>query len=498
MCIRDRFGNSRAAGKSVNDVTVDDIRKYGHLSIADADEYADTVYRIPEEGIEYEGSDISNLSGERMPLYATDLYEYGNDGVGRYPFGIERNELVTRESVEPKYSLTGQELVDFLEQYDGNAGSTNASEGYEGYLSRVNPSGTRIAAEDRPNLMMGDMYGMLPRGSDIIGEKGDVTFHRSPDGDYYATAYNPDVGEQDVVGYIMGRGDSTELQVVSEMQGQGIGGELQYLFRSENPDAPTGGLTEAGERALERTYDRLFDEGLVSANASKTSGFMGQLLNADDIPKPEIRNLFSEDVYHYMNTNKMEGDVFDSSKSFSRLDRLGPHVGTAKAAEDRYHAFYARSPELVKDYLNLTQSSTGMTMPLKARVDRPFLNEQGQPFQESELLDVMNKYADDNNIKDLDVAAAQFRKDLTDAGFTNVPYVNAIEDRGSISHIMLTGRTAGDPEVLRSRFARFQDPYDESIMAANASALGGLLTQSLSEKQANKIEDYLYRTGLLQ
>ena len=58
------------------------------------------------------------------------------------------------------------------------------------------------------------------------------------------------------------------------MQGQGIGGELQYLFRSENPDAPTGGLTEAGERSLERTYDRLFDEGLVSANASKPIGLL--------------------------------------------------------------------------------------------------------------------------------------------------------------------------------------------------------------------------------
>ena len=147
-------------------------------------------------------------------------------------------------------------------------------EGFEGYLSRVNPSGKRIAAEDRPNLMMGDMYGMLPRNSDVIGEKGGVTFHRSPDGDYYATAYNPDVGEQDVVGYITDRGDSTELQVVAEMQGQGIGGELQYLFRSENPDAPTGGLTEAGERSLERTYDRMFDEGLVSANASKGTGAM--------------------------------------------------------------------------------------------------------------------------------------------------------------------------------------------------------------------------------
>ena len=150
-------------------------------------------------------------------------------------------------------------------------------EGFEGYLSRVNPSGKRIAAEDRPNLMMGDMYGMLPRGSDIISERDGITFHRSPDGDYYATAYNPDVGEQDVVGYITDRGDSTELQVVAEMQGQGIGGELQYLFRSENPDAPTGGLTEAGERSLERTYDRLFDEGLVSANRSRAAGVLATI-----------------------------------------------------------------------------------------------------------------------------------------------------------------------------------------------------------------------------
>jgi hypothetical protein len=236
----------------------------------------------------------------------------------------------------------------------------------------------------------------------------------------------------------------------------------------------------------------------AAANASKTVGFFGMFGGKEVKPKPEVRNLFSEDVYHYMNTNKMEGDVFDSSKSFSRLDRLGPHVGTAKAAEDRYHAFYAKNPEMVKDYLNLTQSSTGMTLPLKARLDRPFTNDEGQPFQESELLDVMNTYADNNNIKDLDVAAERFRNDLTDAGFTNVPYVNSVEDRGSISHIMLTGRTAGDPEVLRSRFAKFQDPYDESIMSANASALGGLLSQSLSEKQANKIEEYLYRTGLLQ
>ena len=124
-----KMKTARAAGKSVNDVTVDDIRKYGHLSIADADEYADTVYRIPEEGIDYEGSQVSDLTGEEMPLYATDLYEFGDDNVGRYPFGIERNELVTRETIEPKYSLTGQDLIDFLRDYDTTAANVSKSAG---------------------------------------------------------------------------------------------------------------------------------------------------------------------------------------------------------------------------------------------------------------------------------------------------------------------------------------------------------------------------------
>ncbi len=136
--------------------------------------------------------------------------------------------------------------------------------GFESYLKQVNPGGKRIAAEDRPNLAMGDMYGMLPKGSEVVGSNNGVTFHRGSDGNYYATAFNPDVGEEDVIGYITNRGDGTELAVVQEMQGKGVGGELQYLFRNENPNAPTGGLTEAGEASLSRTYQRLAQEGLLA------------------------------------------------------------------------------------------------------------------------------------------------------------------------------------------------------------------------------------------
>jgi len=250
------------------------------------------------------------------------------------------------------------------------------------------------------------------------------------------------------------------------------------------------GLLDAGIDAIEYPDPefgiRVVNPNILGANASKSAGGLAQ-------------TMFTDDVYHYMKSPTMEGDVLDTSRSTGRLDRLGPHVGTAKAAEDRYSQFYSIHPEMVDQYLNEFNETTGVTLPLRARLDQPFLNREGQPFQESELLDAMNAYADANNIADLDVAADKFRKDLTDAGYTNVPYINAIEDRGNVSHIMLTGRTAGDPEVLRSRFAAFEDAYDPSIMAANASPISGLLAQSgVSSEQAQRIEDYLYRTGLLQ
>jgi len=138
------------------------------------------------------------------------------------------------------------------------------SEGFQAYLNQVNPDARRIPPENRPNLMMGDMYGMLPKGAKLVKSSDDVSYYRGPDGDYFATAYNPDVGEMDVVGYSMGGGRETDLQVVDQMQGKGIGGELQYLFRKENPNAPTGGLTEAGEKSLQKTYKRLSDEGVLS------------------------------------------------------------------------------------------------------------------------------------------------------------------------------------------------------------------------------------------
>jgi hypothetical protein len=129
---------------------------------------------------------------------------------------------------------------------------------------------------------MGDMYGMLPKDAEVVGELDDVILHRGANGDYYATAYNADLGEQDVVGFIQGRENGTELAVVEEMQGKGIGSELQYLFRRENPLAPTGGLTEAGASRLESTYDRLAAEYMDPLEqVAKEFGVSKEVLKAE-------------------------------------------------------------------------------------------------------------------------------------------------------------------------------------------------------------------------
>ena len=584
-----KMKTARAAGKSVSDVTVDDIRKYGHLSIADADEYADTVYRIPEEGIDYEGSQVFDLTGEKMPLYATDLYEFGDDNVGRYPFGIERNELVTRETIDPKYSLTGQDLIDFLRDYDTTAANASKSagllttsaadlrrqanierfgydpnetpevSGFDAYLRRVNPSDKRIPEENRPNLRMGDMYGMLPRDADYVSNIGSADIYRTPDGSYYATAYNPDLGEMDVVGYAIKGDKETDLQVVSEMQGKGIGGELQYLFRKENPDAPTGGLTEAGEASLLKTYNKLRDDGVVAANASKSAGLLTTAASeAQDMAKRilELRaegrasevtdEMMAQADPQYMFANtplpmdeasrmaRAEAAGFDvDSPVFhggaSGIKAMDADVSEGKdfdtgvwTTSDRYNANrYAGSRTEGAPKINDQQNwsiydDRGSVYPLLAKTsgygetnfrgrnwgDAPegaIIRGGGQPSQRiSEVREDWRAWPYTSEA----VRAARDTgrsglviKDVVDIG-PNFPHKDHIGLGSEISDDVV----AIDPSTLRSRFARFDPEFAHlsNLSAANVSPLGGLLAQSgVSDKQAERIEEYLRRRGLL-
>jgi len=253
----DVIGNTRALGG----LDFDFIRGRGDPAMAQG-----VGADVPFGGLSAPSIDdqIAELDVQVKAL-RQDFLDNPNDTAA---FDEYKNAQRMRNDLKDQRAVSRAQGRDVMPSAEEPVRTATSDEGFEAYLDEVNPGGTRVAAEDRPNLMMGDMYGMLPSNSEVISAQDGVTFYRSQGGDYYATAFNPDVGEEDVVGYITNRGDSTELAVVGEMQGQGIGGELQYLFRKEQPDAPTGGLTEAGERSLQRTYERLRDEGIVDGETS--------------------------------------------------------------------------------------------------------------------------------------------------------------------------------------------------------------------------------------
>ena len=237
-------------------------------------------------------------------------------------------------------------------------------------------------------------------------------------------------------------------------------------------------------------------------------------------PRRSGDDISYDDVYHYMKSNKMIGDKLMPPSEGPRFDRLGVHVGTPRQAEDRFRSQVGGGSWKSIDYdLARLGKETGVTLPLKVRTEKPFTIKDFEEFgididpsissrsfeidgetvlSEDGVREAMSAYADNKGVG-LDEGLALFKEELTDKGYTNIPYVNMIEGvkpsetfakdfkytPENVSNIMLVERTAGDPEVIRSRFAQFNDAYDPSIVAANTSKSAGILA-AVSNKDPNK------------
>jgi len=367
------------------------------------------------------------------------------------------------------------------------------SEGFQAYLNQVNPDARRIPPENRPNLMMGDMYGMLPEGAKLVKSSDDVSYYRGPEGDYFATAYNPDVGEMDVVGYSMGGGRETDLQVVNEMQGKGIGGELQYLFRKENPNAPTGGLTEAGEKSLQKTYKRLSDEGVLSMIPAPTTS--RPLNPAEQMAKDvldmraagragevtEEMRAAADPQYMYFNTplpmdeasrmargENFPQDVYHSTGATfsefipSAVGRHGKGVYTGKNRLD-VESFLPRD-----DYTKSFDPGA-QTLPLRIPEDSAFASE----MKWQDALPDRWEYGDPKDVQDAIEGYATGADVLSEAGYKGVVQPATDWD----------GRVIFNPANIRSRFALF-DPEFKHLRNLSAGVGGmGLLGMSYPQEE---------------
>jgi hypothetical protein len=408
------------------------------------------------------------------------------------------------------------------------ARAPTADQGFEAYLSRVNPAAARIADTERPNLGMGDMYGMLPRNAQKVGERDGVTFYRGRDGATYAVAFNPDVGEMDVVGYAMPGGNMTDLAVVNEMQGRGIGSELQYLMRSQDPYALTGGLTEAGERTLRGTYNRLRDEGIVSANRDEIAGLLAMAAAAEPRNAAEqmARDILdmraagragevtdemmaqADPQYMYNNTplpmdeaSRMvrAGEAgFDTSVPLyhggrDNLQNVSRLEGNAEGGAGTFYMTDERS--VANSYApNRTNPSGENIMPLLARsgdyreagYTRPFPADGTQQQMDAWLLgnDAYNERMSGEGIK-----SAVYNQQINAARRNNQPGVvmrqtvdNRIDSQSALPSDVFI---ALDPANIRSRFARFDPEFSHlsNLSAANVDPLVGLLGVLAAEEQ---------------
>lgn len=107
----------RKVGK--NNPTLDDVRDHGRLNIIDAD-LDQNIYNV---GDYWYTQEVTNLYGDRIKFWESNIYDEGDvySGEGRMvdmPVGPEPNDWISRDSVEVSYSITGDDLIEYIKDYD--------------------------------------------------------------------------------------------------------------------------------------------------------------------------------------------------------------------------------------------------------------------------------------------------------------------------------------------------------------------------------------------
>jgi len=107
---------SRAIDKPYAQIVRADIVAHGHLSIFLVERDDESVVRAVD--VSYDR--FEDLSGRRLRWWETPLYDQGDPYTGagerkQVPFGVEPGDYITAQSLSPDYTLTGEDLVAFLD-----------------------------------------------------------------------------------------------------------------------------------------------------------------------------------------------------------------------------------------------------------------------------------------------------------------------------------------------------------------------------------------------
>lgn len=206
----------------------------------------------------------------REAIAKGDLDGLSSGEYGRY---VDDSGKVFSEPAKPKSEdfsgfsdLKGEAVVQQTKQLDDDVlnmiAASKAAFDEDAYIRLINPEGIRI-----PDLNMDtsiktvddfieyvDVPFSATRPENMVAEINGIEYFRW-ENDFYAY----DKAEGWLVGYQKRAEDGADLNVAMEYRGKGIGSELNFLYRSQDPKAPSGGLTEAGEAVARKTFRRLND-----------------------------------------------------------------------------------------------------------------------------------------------------------------------------------------------------------------------------------------------
>jgi hypothetical protein len=251
-----------------------------------------------------------------------------------------------------------------------------------------------------------------------------------------------------------------QMMMAVEDQKFGIGGMVSKAAKAMKAAPAKEAFVYPQQAALKLAQQRAalpIEQGGLGLPAKNTPMERAKAMNA------------SKELTHFSRTGG-DFDVLDSGKyAQAPFDAVGTHLGTKEAAQDR-----------LRNTVGTTDQIKGTSYPVTMLGKKPLMNPEGKPWTEDALNAFLRQEGDYNNIKQsltYPQMNEKLRKKLfEEQGYTNIPYINEVENKGVISHIV-------PPENIRSRNAAY-DPFRKT--AATAAALGVAAPDLLAEEVKKK------------
>lgn len=159
--------------------------------------------------------------------------------------GVERQtrqletDMLPAEEVDIRLQIEKQ-IKEAIDSFDEDA-----------YIRLINPEGLRIPDEDVSTWTLDDMAEVdVPMTTQQIDTVDDIDYLKAGNNIY---AFDGD----ELVGYMQKADDGSDLNVAQEYRGRGIGGQLSFLYRSQNPKMASGGLSVAGEATARAAFRKM-------------------------------------------------------------------------------------------------------------------------------------------------------------------------------------------------------------------------------------------------